>query len=38
MVMVIRGHMVKSRNERLSNMISLGAKLSFDIHQVQGVH
>ena len=31
-IMVMRGHMVKSRKERLSHMISLGAQLSFDIH------
>ena len=31
-IMVIRGHMVNSRKERLSHMIPLGAQLSFDIH------
>ena len=30
--MVMRGHMVKSKKEWLSHMISLGAQLSFDIH------
>ena len=30
--MVMRGQKVKSRKERLSHMISLGAQLSFDIH------
>ena len=31
-VMVMRGHMVKRRKKMLSQMISLGAQLSFDIH------
>ena len=31
-IMVMRGHMVKGRKERLSHMICLGAELSFDIH------
>ena len=31
-IMVMRGHMVKNRKERLSRIISLDAQLSFDIH------
>jgi len=31
-VMVMRGHMVKRRKKMFSQMISLGAQLSFDIH------
>ena len=31
-VMVMRGHMVKHRKNMFSQMISLGAQLSFDIH------
>ena len=31
-IMVMRGHMVKRRKKMLSQMISLGAQLSFDIH------
>ena len=30
--MVMRGHMVESRKENFSHMISLDAQLSFDIH------
>ena len=31
-IIVMTGRMVKSRKDRLSHMISLGAQLSFDIH------
>ena len=31
-IVVMRGHMVKRRKKMLSQMISLGAQLSFDIH------
>ena len=31
-VMVMRGHMIKRRKKMFSQMISLGAQLSFDIH------
>ena len=32
-IMVMGGHMVKNSKDRLSHMISLGAQLSFDMHQ-----